>query len=405
MDRDINKTFNNLSVGLVHDNSPFPIIMRKKSLFYKYSLSFDLSVTICDLAHDKTKDKSLGELWSAIKPKNDEYLFEIATELPFYFPTMEGKSEYLFNINNLKIIINLRMLKYYCGKGFPFNNGYRYYIVHRNALESVIEQTQKEDDKKYGLHIIPMKTFISKQIICKANNAEKAVQDNYLIWRDELIKNISDIMKTLRIVKPDFLPLFHDVSTGSFPIFWLATKGKGKGKNGVACEQFVGNIGQSAFKPLININKEESKLIKKNLTSDNIPTYKSALSLARIFHNNKYLDLAIIQICIACESILSQEYIVYIKKRGVSNTKLNDYNSDIHFAQLLNLHLFTIRNVLKLQNSERIIGDINWARKRRNEIVHIGKSEKEVTMKKIKDVIHSASKLIEFLENKKFQKK
>ncbi|HEY9685400.1 MAG TPA: hypothetical protein V6C52_00345, partial [Coleofasciculaceae cyanobacterium] len=185
------------------------------------------------------------------------------------------------------------------------------------------------------------------------------------------------------------------LSTSSFPLFWLAVKGCEQRR----IQQFVGDLGQSAFKETFSLEEVQIQKLSSLLKNEMIISVsESALSLAETFLHYGYIDLAILQICIACESILAKEYEAFLLSRHVTKSKIDDNRKAITFSQLLNMHVFSMRDITELPNYATIIGDINRARDLRNTIVHEGVIPVTATKNEILRILSSAKIFIEYLE-------
>src|SRR5439155_23757088 len=110
------------------------------------------------------------------------YSFEIATELPYFLPTLENKPEYFVTVGDVELFICLRMIRAFRGPGYPLTRGTSYVLVHRRGLRRLSERPEYKD-----LHPIPIKTFISSRFTGNGKNAEEVIQGNFLAWRDNLI--------------------------------------------------------------------------------------------------------------------------------------------------------------------------------------------------------------------------
>jgi hypothetical protein len=84
-------------------------------------------------------------------------------------------------------------------------------------------------------------------------------------------------------------------------------------------------------------------------------------------------------------------------ERGVSNNALKDNRKEITFSQLLNIHLFSMRPIDELPEWQNIMQKINWARARRNDVVHEGRLGSPVSVTEVSTAIDAAQKLIAFL--------
>jgi hypothetical protein len=384
--------FLNIGVQLTTDESPLEAGMENWSGFLTVAHRLNLGSVIGNAEAGLYANSKQQELWADLKTKNGGYIFELATELPFYLPTMGRKHEYLINLGMAELFVSLRMVRALVGKGVPHEDGLKYVLVHRLGLRSLIEQGKHED-----LHPLPIKTFISRKFTCQSASAQEAIQSNFLVWRGELISQIEHLIDAMRATNPEAAKfLGPQPSLAFYPIFWLRATGADEKSR---CAQFLGGFEFGTFTPQSDIKAEDSERLKNFLkTPEAISSGDHALALARTFCNFGHYELSIVELCVACEITLSQKYWLFLEKRGVSKSKFEDNKNEITFSQLLNVHLFGIRDLSTLANSENILGTINWARKIRNDVVHKGKLKKRLNAKRVTEAIDAAEKLLAFLQ-------
>lgn len=290
----------------------------------------------------------------------------------------------------MEFLICNRMVRAFYSDGMPNDDGLGYALVHRMGLRFLAQ-----NEKCKGLHPIPLRTFVSRKFVCKAMTAEEAIENNFISWRNEFTEQISYLVDAIRTLnKEKAKHLLPHTAISSFPVFWILIHGA---EEKIGCEQFNGNIDLVAFRPIQQDITEESGEQLKSLLQFNArpPIHDSTLALAITFSHFGYYDLAIIQVCTACETLLSKILKQHlINNRGCSKSSLDQYFEDETFSHLLNLHLPSIFDLSTINDYRKIIGDINWARKRRNEIVHRGKSSLELKADRIKEVIGSAEILV-----------
>ena len=128
------------------------------------------------------------------------------------------------------------------------------------------------------------------------------------------------------------------------------------------------------------------------IDNESPPVYDSALVLANTFCKHGNLGFALVQVCVACESVLAESYERYLLSRGVSKKKYKDAEKDITYSYLLNLHLAVFKDLNELEGSEKILDRLNWARKCRNDVVHEGKVKQDVKSSEVIESIESAKK-------------
>jgi len=386
----MSKKFYNITVELLPDDaSKFDTKLQTASLYLRKWFSLNSARVVCPMAEGVKKDESLGHLWHDILPKDNNYVFEIATELPYYLPNLDSRPEYILNVRGHKFFICNRMVRAFCGKGLPEGKTPSYLLGHRKSLPGLVQNKEHLE-----LHPLPLKTFVSRKFICSSQSAEEAIQNNFILWRDEFIAQLSFLVDAIRTVNPDAAKyLLPHVAITSFPIFWVAVLGD---KDKIGCEQFIGDLVITAHRPLKNITGDSIKQLNILLQNE-ISIHDAALSLALSFSHYGYYELAVIQVCISCETLLSNTLKQHLKKRGMTKTHIDAYFDDVRLSHLLNLHLPNIINITQLDNHNKILGDLNWARKRRNEILHEGHSLEKLTLVRLEEVTESARKLIDLI--------
>lgn len=388
----INK-YHHVTIRLVpNDETPVDSSVQNASLFIQAAFRFDLSRAVCQLAQNVKKDESLGHLFKDVpRPTDGVYRFEIATELPYYLPDIKGKPEYTVNVKGTEIFVCNRMIRAFFGPGFPKEEGHTYFLLHRRGLKSLLEQ-----NKISGLYPIPLKSFISRKYELNANTAEEAIELSFLSWREEFIAQISYLVDILRAADPkQGKHLFSHPAVASFGMFWIIAIGD---SNSIGCEQFAGEVTQAMLRPAQNLEGKSydhfSTLLKAN---QSIPSHEAALSLAHTYSHYGYNELAVVQICVACETILSKALRQYLGAKGISNNYLKEYLEEVTFSSLLNIHLASMCDLTKIDNYQDILGNLNWARKRRNEIVHEGQSTEKITSARLNQTIEALNKLIDHI--------
>jgi hypothetical protein len=245
-----------------------------------------------------------------------------------------------------------------------------------------------------GIHPIVIKTFVCQKFSARGHSAETVIQQNYCLWRDQLIANTTKVVDSVRAALPGMgHRMLPQEAESSFPLFWVAVHGGG-------CAQFVGDIGLAAFRPEMDLNGIHHERFTSLLNDPTgLAPHVHALSLAKTFAHHGYLGFAIVQVCVACESVLGRAFRDHMIKCGTSNKKIKENEKDISFSQLLNLHLFSMRKVSLLNDSAQLIGKINWARGHRNDVVHQGTLQSKVTKEEVGEAIEAASLLIDFIND------
>lgn len=389
--RAVPERFLSVAIQIIPDESPVDPGIENWSGFVQFAHILNVGRIIGNAEADLYAKSKQGELWADLKPKNGSYDFELATELPFYLPTIQSKNEYLITVGKSELFVCLRMVRAFIGKGMPQEDGLRYFLVHRLLLPQLAAQRDCA-----GIHPLLIKTFVSRRFSCEAASAQNAIQENFLTWRDELVGQIVHLVDATRTASPEAAKfLLPQQSLAFFPVFWLRAAGD---EDKTRCEQFFGGHELGTFRPQVDLKADTVGRLNGFLqTPETIPSDEHELGMARTFCNFGYLKLAVVQVCLACEIALSQKYWGFLQGRGVSKKKLDDNKKEITFSQLLNIHLFTMCDVPSLAGSEKILAAVNWARKVRNDVVHEGKTDEEFTTQRVLEAIDAAERLLAFL--------
>lgn len=270
----------------------------------------------------------------------------------------------------------------------------QYYLCHSLGTESL-----RSEKRFRSFHMSPMKTFISKRIRCAAQSAEEMITDHFNEWAHDFVHEISALVDALRIASPTAgKHMLPQLSKSSLPIFWVAVEGK-DGKTG--CQQFAGAMQLAAFRSLTGLGSEHLVIVQDVLRHGaSVSVHESALALSHTFCHYGNLGLALVHVCISCESVLSDAYRRFLIMRGVSNKKYKDSERDITFSQLLNLHFAAMFQLDEMKDSIDVLRIINWARQQRNDRVHTGEISKDVTESEVIKAIEAAEHLVSFVVSK-----
>jgi len=366
--------------------------IQSQSLFLKVGFRLNAGRIVGHLSENDKKSPDLGKIWHDVLPKDGRYVFEMATEVPYYLPNVEDRPEFTIEVGDSKFFVCNRMVRAFLGEGAPKEDGLSYVLVHLRALPSLVEEHGYS-----GLHPLPTKSFVSTQFACESESAEQAIEEHYYSWQDEFFRKVSRVIDCFRISGPHkFENMFPHVSVASFPVLWLAVEGADQEKG---CEQFCTHVGMVAFRPMQNLDSSAKERLEGLLRGDAaIESYESALALARTYAHYGYKELAIVHLCTACETFLSMRIRSLLCQRHLSREHMETYfDSEVTFSQLLNLHVPALFDLSELSDFRRVLGDVNSARKIRNEVLHRGRVPSYVSGKRIEEMLKSGADLIHFM--------
>jgi len=181
----------------------------------------------------------------------------------------------------------------------------------------------------------------------------------------------------------------------SLPLFWLVVEGRERARK---IAQIPGDVALASLKAGEKLTEVQEEVFFAKIKADGTSpaAHQSALSLARSFLHYGMLAPALVNVCTACEIVLARYYHEFLLSRGASNKRLKEAEKDVTFSQLLNLHLFAMRDLSTLDDGSAVLGTLNRSRKLRNEIVHTGMVV-GVTKAVVVESVNAAERLIEFL--------
>lgn len=331
--------YNNVTIQLTGDDeTPVSNDLIGKSVFFESACSLNLARVVGPAADD-INTENLGHLWDDVLPLEGKYTFEIATVLPYYLPDFDDAPEYFVEVDRSELVVSSRMVRCFFSDANEETEPLQYYLVHRCGLDSLLDQKGLTH-----IHPVPLRTFVTMRFSVDGTNAEQIIQIQFNSWVRDFVGNLSRFLDSLRAASPrDAKHVLPQMATPFLPIFWLYVTGRDN-KSGIA--QFAGDMPSVAFRSLSRLDKDAVGKARTFLAGGgSISVQESALGLANTYLHYGYLGLALVQVCIACESVLVQAYEAFLLSRGVSKTKYASAKRDITYSQLLNLHLAAARDL------------------------------------------------------------
>jgi hypothetical protein len=164
--------FNYIPVRLIVDESQIDNYdLFSKSSYFAHAFLFKRD-RIVALAVDHMKRSESLDIWKDIKPKGEEYEFELAVQLPFFLPRHKNANEYSVNIRGKQYIISNRHCEFIFG-----NRNDEYYLGHYLSKANL--------EKEVGIkvkQIIMSKTLLITKFKVKCISASRAIESNYENW-------------------------------------------------------------------------------------------------------------------------------------------------------------------------------------------------------------------------------
>lgn len=323
------------------------------------------------LAEGVRKDVSLGIFFADLEAKNDgTFDLELGVTLADLFPNLNGKLEYSLSLIddnriNQEIAISNQMVRI------------RYKVNSEDYLALAPRYVLKDFDllKKLKFPENPpvdlLKTTISWRTILSGNTAEEALENSLIDSTQTFVKLINRfIAANLALSREDQPPyLVSDYSFSSFDFIYFIIRGKDQSKLGHG--RISNNLKAIALNPGNYDSIQSANLLKFIDGERVVSTPRALLISARTFLRNGNHSYALLQMVIAAEVATTQFVHKQWKENGVSNSKLKEYEKDITYSQMLNIHLYSLSPKDKKPDSN-LIGDLNRARDLRNDFMHEG---------------------------------
>lgn len=342
--------------------------------------------------------KSYGDLWPDATPQDDgRYHFHIGAELPFLLPEIDGP-EQTFDSRGRLLVLSNRMVRAYYGPGAPGNSDVHYMLVHRAGLERVMRTNQLGD-----YYPLPLKSFISSDFTSDADSAHEALTRDLDEWIGEFVQSASLLLDAYRMADPVNSRRLSDItSPASFRGMWVAVDSDGL----ATCHQLTKDLRLSAHVPHNDVSAEGKSIIASVLDgSTSIYSYKISLASA---HNQAHFgspERALIDLATACESYLSIRLWPQIKADLMqlqSPTKwerrlLKKGPAALKYYNLLNKYSIKHGRLGELSNHLDVIDKLDWARERRNDVVHSGNFTSPVSRGDVENALDAAVTLINYL--------
>jgi len=371
--------FNYIPIKLIVNESPLENYdLFSKSNYFTHAFPFKRDRIVALAAEHMKRNESL-DIWKDIKPKDGQYEFELAVQLPFFLPRHKNADEYSLNLNKKQYIISNRHCEFILG-----NNSDEYYLGHYLSRANF--------EKEVGIkvkQVIMSKTLIMTKFKVKCISASMAIESNYENWLKTLNEDIPNLLNALRYHleedNPD-LPSCNDIGR-LCPIHVICN-----GETLSRPLRFAAHIAaypmQTHTRFCCDIAEIESFCDGKTSVDMSKIIFGKSISLLK----SGELSMSCVLACTACETYLSNYISKILTERGLSKTKEKTAFDGLTFSQMLNLLSYF---VLNMNNSEIkiLIGTVNSIRKIRNDVVHNGRWLSPSDRNEIENGIEAIKKL------------
>lgn len=342
-----------------------------KTLLLSSVLNSNAYNTLIFLAPHMVKDPSIGQLFERIEPdKNSQFTIEVGVELPDMLPNINDQADYAAEIN----------LDGDCRTLCVSNQMLRIDYLQEEELRIAILPSSNLpllDDKKIEIPngsdapVKHLKTMVSSRYVISGKTAEAALENDIQGVIDSLLELVNTFLQSIQMLcsgnEYPALPSSYDQS--SFDYLFLAIHGKDMHQN--AFQRLALNFGKVSLNPKTLIESETIQL--REYLSGTLPFDDAHLMMnsAKSALDGGLIKMALLQMVIAAEIATNRAVKRLLLKNGVSNTKLQKYEREMSYAQMLNISLVSL-----LPKSQKLkddtLGDLNRARDCRNKLMHEG---------------------------------
>ncbi|MGA9365145.1 MAG: hypothetical protein WBW16_12340 [Bacteroidota bacterium] len=323
------------------------------------------------LAEGVTKDESLGKLFAKLEPQDGNVFdFELAVSLPDLFPNIDGKLEYFLDVlgnqgskETIAVSNQMARIRYK-------RNGEDYLALlprYKLGMTEWFKQVGIPENSPVDL----LKTTVAWRTSISGISAELAIENNIEERIEQFVCLLNRFLSAnLAISREDQPPyLTPAYSRSSFDFIYFILQGKVKGTFGHG--RITGNLKTVMLNPEDVNSSQLLTLSKIARGEENLSASRALLYSARSFLRSGSLPYALLQMVVAAEIATTR----YVHRRwieeGVSKSKLKEYEKDVTYSQMLNIHLIALSPDNKKPDSE-LVGDINGARDLRNDFMHEG---------------------------------
>ncbi len=315
------------------------------------------------------KDPSLGRLFPGIEPlDNGFFRLELGVALPDWIPNLGEAREYQMDVGREG-----------SSKTISFSNAMARIRFQKEGenMHALLPRAALSELGRGELEFIPadvpvefLRTFASSTYEISGASAEDALETHASNCIDDLIERLNLVLKALSAVeRPPGYPNSLVYTRASPSNFYFAIGGRnqewGHG-------WFSAHVGSTSFRPPPLDGEAAEKL--RGLASGSIsPDETEALIYAaQGYAEAGVLEYALLLAVIAAEVETNRYVSGRMRQEGVSKTKWTEYNRDLTYSIQLNLVLASVAPQ-NAKPTKALIGQMNKARRLRNEYMHKGK--------------------------------
>ncbi|MCA8935545.1 MAG: hypothetical protein KDB68_05015 [Planctomycetes bacterium] len=362
---------------------PIPPALYEDRIWLRAAVKLDRSVVIGNLKEGNQRTPESIPQWPS--PRDGKRVrFEIGTELPVYLPNRNDEWEYEIEHAGNQMLVANRMVKYRFTTAEDEMSGYQHFVAHHHFLPEITKKALGNT-----VFVDPMRTFVSMPFYVDEGSSNAVFESKFWKWSDKLLAGANAMLDAIRVCSANEQD-FH-LNTNSRPIFVVAAWLEGELVPGqIECHQVAGNVFEAALLPTSGFTPDQWKRVDAILSDqENLKRGDVALSQAKTFKRFGYLDLAVIHLCVAAESLLGAKYEQHLLSNGVPERSIRDRIREIStLSLLLSVHTYLFVDLGADQRALDAVKALNWARDCRNKVVHRGDSQREIDENRLNGAIH-----------------
>lgn len=350
----------------------------------------DEEIFLVPLAIGLTKDASLGKLMAGLETDDKgAFKLEVGAVLPIWLPDLCGQRDFAIDIPvgddaPVRLAFSNQMMKL----RFKKADYLAHILVPRYHLEKFLES----EDLPEGFHLEPCKTMAAARFTVVGADAEEALEKNIAVCQDRFIHALNMALEShLELATNESPILAARLDLGNFDTIYITMQGSNPKEAGVAPYHLSWYIARS---PREYTAEETSRFLALAEGTETIGDARRLLNAGKSLIESASREFAFLQIMIAVEIATMRAVYGLLKRSGVSQTVLNDYDSELKFGQSLNLHLVSLCPP-NLKPDKATVGRINWGRKLRNTLMHEAKFS--ATRQQLLELHGAASAFLDFL--------
>jgi len=313
------------------------------------------------------KDASLGRLFSGLTPRSDGIFdLELAVALPDLLPNSSEGSEFHFEVHDLSSIHTLcvsnRMIKArFSREGSAF---------HVLAPQGGCLVRGTDLPIPEGAHIEAQKTMVARRFEISGPDAEDALSSHLESCMDLFVADLNRLVMAHVMLASKAFPVTTPVyDRNTFDYMYIALRGADKER--VGTHRITANL----MKCMLNAgcqSGDDNEVVQSYLSGEReVDPALAFLHSAKGFLHGGLPSYALLQLVIAVEIATTRYVHAKLLSKGVSKSKLADYERDITLAQMLNVYLVALTPKAK-RPSGALLGMMNRGRELRNEFMHHG---------------------------------